>query len=237
MYDIITKEDYFGWLDQGFVDKRNPSLKNIQDAFVLSVLSKAMGQRIAEVGGGQSRVLEHLAKNNECWNIDKLEGLGAGPREYKTSADVRLVRAYLGDFHSELPDGYFDYVFSISVLEHVPNGQLFPCFRDMARIIKPGGLCVHAIDVYLGDEMAPLHNPRINLYHQASLDPKTGLKLIKPPVINADTTFRCHYASNSDIILYSWNKIVPGPIVTTRTNCQNVSIKAFWKKSRSKDIH
>lgn len=230
MYDIITKEDYFSWLDQGFGDKKNPSLKNIQDAFILSILSKVRNKRIAEVGGGQSRVLEQLARNNECWNIDKLEGRGLGPRKYKTSAKVKLVRTYLGDFCSELPDDYFDYVFSISVLEHLSNEQLSPCFLDMSRILKPGGLCLHAIDVYLGDGHTPLHNSRIDLYLQASLEEETGLKFIEHPVINCDTIFRCHYASNSDITLYVWNKIAPGPMVSTRNNNQSVSIKAIWEK-------
>jgi len=230
MYDIITKEEYFSWVDKGLGDRKNSTLKNIQDTFILSLLSDARKQRIAEVGGGQSRVLKRLARNNECWNIDKLEGCGLGPRKYKTSENIRLVRAYLGDFCSKLPDGYFDSVFSISVLEHVPDDLLSRCFRDMDRILKPGGFCFHAIDVYLGDDVAPLRNPRIDLYLKASLEPESGLELIESPVIDSSTTFRCHYASNSDITVYTWNKIAPGPMVTTRNNCQSVSIKAIWKK-------
>jgi hypothetical protein len=36
MYDIITKEKYFNCLDEDLVDVKNSSLKNIQDAFILS---------------------------------------------------------------------------------------------------------------------------------------------------------------------------------------------------------
>lgn len=231
MYDIITKEEYFNWLDQGLVDDKKPHLKNIQDAFILSQISKHQGCKIAEIGGGQSRVLEKLWQKNECWNIDKLEGLGAGLYEYKTSSNVRLVRAYLGDFDQELPDSYFDVVFSISVIEHVPDDRLNAFFCDMNRILKPGGLCIHAIDAYLGDEISQRTVPRIDLYLKISSDSSLNLQLFQKPAINANTTFRSHYASNSDIVLYSWNKIVPGAMTKIRTQFQSVSIKAIWKKS------
>jgi ubiquinone/menaquinone biosynthesis C-methylase UbiE len=231
MYDIITKEEYFNWLDQGFVDDKNPRLKNIQDAFILSQLSDYQGCRIAEVGGGQSRVLEKLSKKNECWNIDKLEGIGGGPSEYKTSSNIRLVRAYLGDFDSRIPNDYFDVVFSISVIEHVLDDQLHAVFCDMARILKYGGLCIHAIDAYIGDEKSHKNVSRVGSYPIISSDPSVGLQFSQKPAINADTTFRSHYASNSDVVLHSWNKFAPGAMNKIRTQFQSVSIKAIWKKS------
>jgi SAM-dependent methyltransferase len=231
MYDIITKEEYFTWIDQGLVDAKNPNLKNIQDAFILAHLHKHQNCKIAEIGGGQSRVLEKLSKKNECWNIDKLEGLGAGPKAYKPSSNVRLVRAYVGDFDCKIPDSYFDVVFSISVIEHILEDKLKAFFIDMSRILKPGGYCIHAIDTYLGDAISKRTVPRIDLYLKISQDPSINLQLIEPPMIDSNTVFRCHFASNSDVILYSWNKLVPGAMNDIRTRFQSVSIKAIWIKS------
>jgi SAM-dependent methyltransferase len=231
MYDFITKEEYFNWLDQGLVDDKNPRLKNIQDAFILSQIGQYKDNKVAEIGGGQSRVLEELSKNNECWNIDKLEGLEGGPKDYITLSNTRLVRSYIGDFDRNLPDNYFDAAFSISVLEHVPEDKLIAFFHDMARILKPGGLCIHAIDAYIGDEKSHKNVSRVDSYPKISSDPSVGLQFSQKPAINADTTFRSHYASNSDVVLHSWNKFAPGAMNKIRTQFQSVSIKAIWKKN------
>lgn len=83
MLDVITKKEYFLWYENGIADSNNHSLKGIQDAFILSLLSKKAGLKIAEIGGGHSRVLNQLKDRNECWNIDKFEGVGGGPKEIK----------------------------------------------------------------------------------------------------------------------------------------------------------
>ncbi|MBK8551292.1 MAG: methyltransferase domain-containing protein [Ignavibacteria bacterium] len=49
----------------------------------------------------------------------------------------------------ELPEKYFDFVFSISALEHVPlsDERVFEeIVKDIDRLLKPGGLSMHCID-------------------------------------------------------------------------------------------
>jgi ubiquinone/menaquinone biosynthesis C-methylase UbiE len=48
----------------------------------------------------------------------------------------------LGEFNSQLPDSSFDLVFSISVLEHVSKEFRSDVYRDMFRILRPGGVIV-----------------------------------------------------------------------------------------------
>lgn len=128
-------------------------LKVYQDLLVLRFIRDNVpaGSRILDVGGGISRILAHLAKTYECWNIDKLEGVGNGPRALK-DPPYRLVRDYMGNFNQELPDNYFDLVFSISALEHVPQQEesLFKnIVSDINRVLKPGGLSLHLFDIVL----------------------------------------------------------------------------------------
>jgi ubiquinone/menaquinone biosynthesis C-methylase UbiE len=106
------------------------------------------GSRILEIGGGDSRILQYFKDEYQCWNLDKLEGVGNGP---KTLADkeYKIVQDYIGNFNSDLPDNYFDLVFSISALEHVPldDESVFKdILSDINRLLKPGGLSVHCID-------------------------------------------------------------------------------------------
>ena len=230
MLDIITKEEYFSWLDQGYGAPKSITLKGIQDAFILSQLAGLENKKIAEIGGGQSRVLTILSEKNECWNVDKMEGVGQGPKKYKKISGVKLVKAYMGEYSSDLPEEYFDIVFSISVVDQVNTANLPDFFKDIARILKPGGLCIHAIDAYLGNSGYKKENPQIDTYRTVCKENGIPLEFIDEPKIDATSVFSCWYASNSDMCIYNWNKSVP-EIVNVRNNCQSVSIKAVWKKS------
>jgi SAM-dependent methyltransferase len=228
MLDIITKKEYFSWLDQGYGTPKANTLKGIQDAFILSQLAGLENKKIAEIGGGQSRVLKILSKKNECWNVDKMEGVGQGPKDYTGIKNVKLIKTFIGGFSSDLTEEYFDIVFSISVVEHVIPENLPDFFKDMVRILKPGGLCIHAIDAYLGDS-GYKNNQQIDIYKTVVKENCLPLEFIHQPKIDATSAFCCRYASNSDATIYGWNKIVP-KIVDIRNNSQSVSIKAIWKK-------
>jgi SAM-dependent methyltransferase len=232
MLDIITKEEYFGWIDKGYASAERYALKEVQDAFILSMLLKYKNLKIAEVGGGQSRILSNLSQHHECWNIDKLEGDGNGPTRYIRIPKVKLIKCFLGDFSKQLPKNYFDVVFSISVVEHIPPDCLVRFFEDIARILKPGGISMHAIDVYLGDSDYPKINQQIEIYRSISEKGQIPLDFIEKPVIDATTQFKCRYATNSDNVIYRWNKSVP-KIQKMRNHCQSVSIKAMWKKNET----
>ena len=99
MLDIILKSEVFDWIEQGYCKKTMDSLKDFQDAFILSILKNCSKQRILEMGGGQSRTLPIFLKKNECWNLDKLEGLGHGPvGSIPPLKNVKLIKSYLGEF-------------------------------------------------------------------------------------------------------------------------------------------
>lgn len=111
------------------------------------------GARILEVGGGDSRILKYFASEYECWNADKCEGLGNGPIKF-TSPHYRIVYDYVGSFNPELPDRHFDFVFSISALEHTPEDQQvrINVLADIQRVLKPGGFSFHCFDSILRRE-------------------------------------------------------------------------------------
>jgi len=126
-------------------------LKVYQDllvfGFIVENISK--GSKILEIGGGDSRILNYFKNDYQCYNIDKLEGLGNGPKSISSDGCV-LVQDYMGNFNSILADNSFDFVFSISALEHVPSDDVTVfdnIYNDIQRVLKPGGYSLHAFDV------------------------------------------------------------------------------------------
>ena len=119
------------------------------------------GERIAEVGGAYSLLPEYLAEKfgTESWIIDDFGGYSKESGLWQRWGDpdawiaqhprVRYIKKPMGFFESEIPADYFDCVFSVSTLEHIPS-ELWPAvFKDMLRITRPGGRQLHAIDLPL----------------------------------------------------------------------------------------
>lgn len=238
MFDIVTKREYWHWQDSGWVDPKRNDLKGIQDAYIVSRLHDVRNCRILEIGGGNSRVLQALSEpglGNECWNADAFEGVGNGPVEDKNSSRIRVARCYLGSFNSQLPEDYFDYVFSVSVVEHVPSPELEPFFADSARVLRTDGLLLHAIDLYVYDDDAVFPRrqqgeARLRQYLQFGDRPDLGLRFRANPSIDETVSFRCSFASNSDLAMNNWNRIVPD-LRPMREITQSVSIRAEWVKT------
>lgn len=237
MFGVIDKADYFGALsaDKLSADsltKLNPyganSLKHVQDAWILANIRQHTGSRILEVGGADSRVLKVLDPSNEKWNLDEFKGVGHGPKTVFHIEGVKNLRSKLGDFSPGLPADHFDVVFSVSVVEHVPSGApLQNFFADAMRVLKPGGVTLHAIDLYLTDKGAYPNADRLRQY--LAIAESTGLKWIEPPAIDEDVRFSCAYATHPDIGMYRRNAIEPS-LKQVRSIAQSVSLKLGLRK-------
>lgn len=256
MFDIITRKEYWDWLDelepperyQGFLrstrrnlalrryhlgSEREYTMKTVQDTYVYHLLRHEKGMKILEAGGGNSRLMRLLRKANECWLVDRFEGAGNGPKRRPALRNVKIVQDYVGAFNPLLPKGYFDFVFSISVLEHIPLKDLDVFFRDCARLLKPGGRMIHAIDTYVYDSVDQRTpgleemSVRIRKYLEYADRPDLGIRLAEAPGIDEKFVFSCRYASLPDNILYKWQQNRP---TIKREIAQLVSIKAEWVK-------
>ncbi|MFQ5964307.1 MAG: methyltransferase domain-containing protein [Candidatus Scalinduaceae bacterium] len=135
------------------IDPEECRLKDYQDHlvynFILNNIPK--GSKLLDIGGGWSRIINKFSKDYECWNIDKLKGKGNGPVKLKITG-YRLVKDYIGNFNKELPNEYFDFVFSISVLEHINDKATFlNICQDIDRVLKPKGYSLHCFDIVISE--------------------------------------------------------------------------------------
>ena len=136
-------------------------LKVYQDLFMYTFIVNNIkkGSRLLEIGGGESRIILLLKQSYEIWNLDKLEGQGFGPKRLMDTSEFKLIKDFIGSFNKEIPDNYFDLVFSISTIEHIPDDEntVVNVLEDIQRILKPGGYSIHCIDAFLFPDRFYVH--------------------------------------------------------------------------------
>ena len=139
------------------IDPDHADLKKYQDLLVYAFIRGNVkpGSRLLEVGGGNSRILNKLAAEYECWNIDPFLGGGNGPT-VANNPKFRLVKDFMGHFNQDLKERYFDMVFSISALEHTPNERAVHhhIVQDIHRVMVGGGYSLHLLDVVFKKDSA-----------------------------------------------------------------------------------
>ncbi len=227
MLDVINKKEYFSWWDKRIADRKLHTLKGIQDAWIVSLFLNKKDLKIAEIGGGDSRVLDRFKQKNECWNIDKFEGIGQGPTKIPEMSNIKIVPSYIGDFDPNIPANYFDVVFSISVIEHIPRNNITEFFGDCHRILKHGGIMAHAIDAYVSDLPRPQRLQIIDQYIKTVED--QGFEWSEPPKVDKNLRFKSYFASNSDLTMAGWNHLAP-TLRSTREESQSISLKLLAYK-------
>jgi ubiquinone/menaquinone biosynthesis C-methylase UbiE len=117
------------------------------------------GEKVLDVGAAYSPLPLHIHETYGCevWVADDY-GLKSGqpfwtrgnsPQEYVVQhPEIKFVLERLGDpKQSSLPEKYFDIIYSISALEHVPQSLTQAVWRHIDLLLKPGGELIHAVDI------------------------------------------------------------------------------------------
>ena len=139
-------------------------LKDLQNLIALDQILTRLpeGGRMLEIGGGSCLMMRSLIlgrpEKYDCWNLDPLDGSGNGPRSLAHAREnetpmralngITIVEERIGAFSPALDDASFDFIFSVSVMEHIPIRDWPKCFDDMHRLLKFGGFVCHAVDLH-----------------------------------------------------------------------------------------
>jgi len=136
-------------------------LKVYQDSLVYTFILDNIpsGAKILEIGGGNSRIINQIKHNYEIWNLDKLEGTGYGPTKIINKYGFHLVKDYIGTYSSQLPNNYFDLIYSVSTIEHFSKdtNDIQNILEDMQRLLHPGGYSLHCVDALLYNDHFIVH--------------------------------------------------------------------------------
>lgn len=154
-----------------FSIQTNNTFRTFEYPWAFHAARLTRGMRVLEVGGGLSG-FQFILDRAGCQvvNVDPgMEAQGVGwpcdpesmdrlNRYFGTAVELRnttLDRA-------ALEPASFDRAFSISVLEHLPAEELATSMQEVFRCLKPGGLFVITLDLFL--DVAPFAEPRTNKY-------------------------------------------------------------------------
>ena len=95
------------------------------------------GTRLLDVGCGTGyHLARYRERGFEVAGIDGSEGMLGHARE--ANPDIEFLQSDVDKI--PYPDSSFDIVLSIEVLRYLPD--ISPCISEMARVLKPGGMCL-----------------------------------------------------------------------------------------------
>jgi SAM-dependent methyltransferase len=146
---LKVKFPHFCHCEPDSLDSMTWGLKEMGRLFCIDLMQQLDPGRALEVGAGGSTFFdEAVGQTWESWMIDKP---GYYPKEQyelwlKNRKHTKSVEGFMGEFSDELRTGFFDLVYSVSVLEHAPLEDLDLVYADMYRVLKPDGFMVHSID-------------------------------------------------------------------------------------------
>ncbi len=153
-------------------------MKNAQRCWMVKAVlgSVPAGGRLLEIGAGEPLVAGLLSRlGYEVTVVDPYDGSGNGPLEYDwfkaLYPDLRFVR---DRFPPRQPiAASYDAVYSISVLEHVPQPAIEELVeRASSLVAERGGCSIHAVDHVLAGWGADAHRDGLErIVEAAGLDP------------------------------------------------------------------
>lgn len=102
---------------------------------------------VLEAGGGSSPLQYFLAKRaNHVVNFDSDQASLDKAELQARAIDLKNILFRRGDLCKiPYPDGHFDKVVSVSVVEHITDTKA--CLNELWRVLKPGGSLVLTLDV------------------------------------------------------------------------------------------
>lgn len=134
------------------------NIKGFDYGWILNSVEWKPEMKVLDVGAGYSRLPLHIARTFGCevWSVDDFgfgdDGYWArnqDPNAYiRENSDVRFILEKVGKSQkSSLPENYFDVIYSASALEHIEPSQVPGVWLHMSKILKSGGLMLHALDI------------------------------------------------------------------------------------------
>ena len=157
--DYCDSCDHLPWLSTLQHD-----LKDLQRPWTVKAALGLLpsGSRLLEIGAGQPIVAAILAElGYSVTVIDPYDGSGGGPTQFEDFVQaypkVGIIRSQFQPEVPELKHQRFDAIYSISVLEHVPEPTLRVLFQAISAHLESHGRSFHSVDCVTAGNGAEYH--------------------------------------------------------------------------------
>ncbi len=120
------------------------------------------GATLLEIGAGQPLVAATLAElGYNVTVIDPYDGSGGGPTNFdeyvRSYPKLRIIRDQFRIALPQLVDQTFDGIYSVSVLEHIPEPSLGELFQAISHHLRGNGWSFHSVDCVIEGAQALYH--------------------------------------------------------------------------------
>ncbi|HXK23643.1 MAG TPA: class I SAM-dependent methyltransferase [Myxococcota bacterium] len=136
----------------------NNTLRTFEYPWAYGVVPIEPGMRVLEIGGGLGgfqfvldgmkchvvNVDPGMEANGVGWQCDP-ERMATLNKLFGASVELRNTTIEKAGLESES----FDCAYSISVIEHLPDGEISDVMQHVYRVLKPGGFFVLTVDLFL----------------------------------------------------------------------------------------
>lgn len=137
----------------------NSRTRTVEYPWVYHAAQLSPGTRLIDIGAGASGFQFVASREGvEVTSVDPLidanadadwcfSDAGFARLNKALRCDVTFVRKLLED--ARLEEGAYDRVVAVSVIEHIPVESAVSLLREIARVLKPGGLFIATVDLFL----------------------------------------------------------------------------------------
>lgn len=147
-----------------FLSSLQGDLKDLQRPAALKLILGLLppGSSLLEIGAGEPHVAHVLSLlGYKVTVVDPYDGSGRGPTEFdyyvRKYPNLTIIRSLFARDLPGIQPSDFDCIYSISVLEHIPQPALSHVFDGIRQFLKPGGHSLHLIDHVLAGDGADSH--------------------------------------------------------------------------------
>ena len=137
--------------DMHYHNEHSWGLKQMGTLYCYDRILKLKPKNVLEVGTGLKNFFDiNIGQRCNLFSLDDDSFYGSDKfnKAVEKRKNTTHLFGYLGKSSDKLPNSFFDTIFSISVLEHIPEQDIPVVFAEMSQIMKKGGWMFSSIDIF-----------------------------------------------------------------------------------------
>ncbi|GEM_PF-741541 len=139
----VYDKDYYLKINDGWREFEQGKLPERLRKAIAFAGTRFNGKKILDIGFGRGELLIHLAKQGaQCFGIDYSKASVEIATQYAKEQKVQVSFLQQEVKNMDFPQGFFDVVFMLDVVEHLTDEQLEKCLDSIEHSLSKDGVVV-----------------------------------------------------------------------------------------------